>query len=230
MHYHLEIITPPLRELETLEMRVDTILSKWRESYSIQDEEDEDESHRYKYGFYDWYVIGGRYSGEKIIQALDQEKLKLFYEELSQKNFTVSGVVAGKQRLMPESQEAIVDALWWEYFPELKDKPCLVFAHSNNQYDSKDRHYSDEMTLAEFNTTMIGGSRVMIAPHEDGDVEYMITKDEWNGANHVRIDWDGKIWSALTQYDERLTRYNEEHREKLRTKPDWLCITVDYHN
>lgn len=96
MHYHLEIITPPLKELETLESRVDLILSKWRESYSIRDEEDEDESHRYRYGFYDWYVIGGRYSGEKIIQALDQDKLKLFYEELSQKNFTVSGVVAGK--------------------------------------------------------------------------------------------------------------------------------------
>ena len=65
MHYHLEIIMPPTKDVEEA---VRQVLEEYSESWT---DEDGNPSSR---AFYDYYVIGGRYSGEKLQAGLDQSK------------------------------------------------------------------------------------------------------------------------------------------------------------
>ncbi|HEY6437871.1 MAG TPA: hypothetical protein VIY47_14870, partial [Ignavibacteriaceae bacterium] len=101
MHYHLEIIMPP----------TDNVKEKISEILAPFDEDPKDDE-RGRNAFWDWYVIGGRYSGQHLLSKYEGEKLEAFYEELNRNNITVSGLVSGKQELKPVEQIPFVDALW----------------------------------------------------------------------------------------------------------------------
>ncbi|MCY4128091.1 MAG: hypothetical protein OXG15_02485, partial [Gammaproteobacteria bacterium] len=63
-HYHCEVIMPPYPETEWKE-RVDAIMAPFSEH-------DDDSEHP----LWDWYVIGGRWNGEKVLRAQDEDKVE----------------------------------------------------------------------------------------------------------------------------------------------------------
>ncbi|GAF91717.1 unnamed protein product, partial [marine sediment metagenome] len=98
MHYHCEIILPP----------TDAVESAIAEIMAPFDENNEDEETRSP-SFWDWYQIGGRWSGSKLTDHFDKDKLKNFHAELENRKVTVSGFQCGKQDISPASQIPMVD-------------------------------------------------------------------------------------------------------------------------
>lgn len=228
MHMHCEIVIPPTEDVEGA---VETVMKPFRE-------EEEDACHP----FWDWYVIGGRFAGNKRMGRYDKDILDAFHQWLQDEKVTVSGLQCGKQELQPASQIPKVDAKWNEMFPPPDGKrlPCPLFAHSNDQYghDGKGTLPDDICTLAD--TPGITCARVIIAgPGYNSDTDdytgppkavYMVCEDQWNGVIHMKIDWDRTIKSALTGHAKHIESYKEQYREKMTPQDDWLTVTVDYHS
>ena len=221
MHYHCEIIMPPVDDVEKA---VNEIMLPFNENA--------DEEYRSSYTFFDWYVIGGRWSGEKIKAKLDSNKLDEFHQKLVEMKVTVSSVTAGKQELQPASQIPVVDALWRDMFPESGIDVCPLFKHYSDQYKTSELP-GDACRLEEMPDSM-SAERVIIAKERhDGKglrAEFMISTNHWNGVNYVKSTWDGNVKSAIQMQLEKLEHYKDEYREKVTPKADWIVVTVDYHN
>lgn len=219
MHYHLEIIMPPT---ENVAEAVEKIMKPFSEN--------SDDEYQRKYAFWDFYVIGGRWAGEKMRVAFDQDKLRAFDDALREKNVTVSGVQAGKAKLEPASQIEMVDALWREYFPEAGDV-CPLFAHYNDQYKHSDGH-PDIMPLKDVPARLSAERVIVAAPNYNGEIEaeFMISASQYDGVTYIKTEWDGKFQSALEKHAEKISRYSLEAKERYTPTEDWLVITVDYHN
>lgn len=222
MHYRLELILP---DVENLKQTIDQILEEYSESYV--DEYDDKNPH----AFYDWYVIGGRFSGAKLKDSLDKENLEKFYQKLRDEKITVSGFQAGKQSLQPADQIEKVDKWWREFFPG-QGEVCPLFSHYNNQYDDSDG-YPDVQKLGQISGNT-SASHVAIAKSKyDGDgyeLGYMIQDSIWNGVTFVDTKWDGKVVSALSEYRKKLEGYKDEYKQKNMPTDDWICVTIDYHS
>lgn len=218
MHYHLEIVMPPTNDIAGA---VTEILKNYSEH-------SEDTRH----GFYDWYVIGGRFAGNKFLARFDQPRLDKFYEVLTEKNVTVSGLTAGKQSLRPESQIPMVDALWNEYFPESDGLPCPLFDHSNDQYKSNSLLPDDVCRLADIPNGLTA-ERVMVANRwwkGEWGVTEMYAQSLWNGCTHQDTTFDGKVLTAVELVRERVKSGSDEYRDGCTPTDDWLVVTVDYHS
>lgn len=224
MHHHLEIIMPPTASVEAA---VAQIMSPFDESGSDED------GNPNRHTFWDWYVIGGRWSGAKLECSLDPEKKDAFFAELTNRKVTVSGVQAGKQKLVPESQIIMVDALWNEFFPDAPVKVCPFFDHFNDQYKNSDG-FPDIMRLADVPKELTACHVIIAGPswRDDGMLEarHMLQTEVWNGVTHVDAKWDGKVFAAIEEHRERLRNAKPEYAEKHLPNDDWLVVTVDYHS
>jgi len=212
MHYHLEVILPPVSNINDA---VTEILRPF-------DENAEERSS----AFWDWWVIGGRYSGSKAESRFPPDKLEAFKRWLIEEKVTVSGLQVGKQELAPASQIIKVDAKWREMFGV--EGPCTLFRHSNANSEELD---GDICPLRE--AMQARAYRVIIAgPGYEGGLtaSYMIEEEFWNGVSHTKSTWDGRLASAVEQYKERLSRSTDEYRAAHIPKPDWITVTVDYHS
>jgi hypothetical protein len=198
-HYHLEIVMPPTDDVEGA---VGRILEPFCES-------NEDAT----YPFWDWYVIGGRWSGHKAEAMLSKERKDAFSALLKEKKVTVSPLICGKLTLAPASQILMVDALWREHFPDSPHKQCPWFDH----YDGDD---GNVMRLDQMHES-VQAAHVIIADDEGG-VTYRSESSIWNGSNFQDTDWSGKVIDAVNKAKERYP--------KLAPQPDWLVVTVDYHS
>lgn len=216
MHYHAEIIMPPTNNVEAA---VESIMAPFDENNN----DENSSSHR----FWDWYEIGGRWSGHKAQTKLGAARIDAFMEKLRSMSITVSGIQFGKQELQPASQIDTVDALWRAEFPESGIDKCPLFKHSGSLI------FGDVCKLSEIpeNLTAV---RVIIARPEDkfgpARAEYMMQEDFWNGCTHVRSTWDMRVSTALDDYKSRIKQYTDEYREKISPRCDWLCVTIDYHS
>lgn len=221
MHYHLEVIMPPTSDISSA---LEEILKPF--------EENNEESRNQ---FWDGYVIGGRWAGEKESCRYDAEKLEKFYIKCQEANVTVSGVQCGKPDLSPASQIPMVDKMWNELFPTEDGTivACPIFSHSNDQYDSNDLLACDVCLVEEIPENLTA-SRVIVASanYDESRLEakFMTSDSIWNGVNHEDTTWDGKVKSVLVMYNKRLEMYKEEYVEKHTPKPNWICVTVDYHS
>lgn len=229
MHYHLEIIIPPTTDIEAA---VDSILNPYNENNS------DDEEGCSRHAFYDWYEIGGRYSGDKFIQSLSAAKLEQFYQWAKDEKITVSGVRAGKQEISPASQIAKVDLKWCELFPSENGDlySCPLFKHAGRKLESdilplsKSRHVEAFRVIIaapgfNYNPTTKSGTR-------DGPLKatLMLAKEIWNGTTHQETAWDGKISTALELHAKQTSGGKEEYLKAVTPTDDWLCVTVDYHS
>jgi len=221
MHYVLEIIMP---QVDNVEEAVAQIMAPFSEN---TDDED-----RMPSPFWDFYVIGGRWAGHKMEVGLDQDKLTAFYAELKTRNVTVSSLQCGKQRLNPEDQIPMVDALWSEYFPEYNGRACPLFNHSNDQYEN-DCLYGDVMRVKDV-SPKVSSSRFIVANYDYEDkeleVKFMLSQDVWNGVNHEVTIWDGTLGAAQELYAKSCENYRDEYKEKNKITDDMLVVTVDYHS
>lgn len=226
MHYHLEIIMPPTNDVE---QAVKEILAQFDESGTDEDGEPN------RYTFWDWWVIGGRWAGEKVKAQLDQDKLKEFYDELNKLNITVSGLQAGKQELKPASQIPAVDALWLKFFPDSKVKACPLFNHYNDQYQKVSDLPDDVMKYSDIPEGLTASHVIVAKDHWDKDVggleaAWMMNDSVYNGVNFTDTKWDGTFKGAMEMYIDSLKNYRDEYKEKYTPNDDWIVVTVDYHS
>ena len=216
MHYHLEIVMPPVADVKAT---VEEIMKPFSES-------EEDASN----AFWDWYVIGGRFAGAKL--NYDKTKEDAFYAWLKEEGVTVSGVTCGKQELSPKTQTAKVDAKWAEMFPESGLMICPLFSHYHDQYEDS-LHPPDVTRLGNVGKDLTASAVIVASATFDGkgiEANFMIHESMWNGVTHVDTKWDGLLFSAIKMYKDKLDSYKPEYREKHTPTDDWLCVTVDYHS
>lgn len=219
MHYHLEIVMPPTDDVEK---SVGEIMEPFNEN-------NEEATHP----FWDFWVIGGRWSGAKIEARLGDERLDAFYKKLKEEKVTVSGVQCGKQELYPSSQIGKVDMLWQDYFPDSGLDVCPLFKHSNDQFSSSSVLPGDICSLGETPTGMKAGHVIVACPNCTGEkmeAEYMIQESIWNGVTHVPTKWDGTLEQAISNHNDWCKNMADTFRERATPRPDWLVVTVDYHS
>lgn len=212
MHYALEIIMSPVSDINAA---VEEILLPFSEN--------EPEA---TCAFWDWWEIGGGYSGRKLEAVVPADKMEAFYAALKEKNVTVSCFTAGKQQLQPASQSVMVDALWRQMCPGAGDV-CPIFNHSGKQNNS------DICAFADMPPNLTAFRLIIAAPDFNGkkmEAVSMFSKEIWNGVNHEKTQWDGKVSTGVAMHVESLSRYRKEYAEKVSPKPDWIVVTVDYHS
>jgi hypothetical protein len=217
MHYHLEIVMPPAKDVEKA---VASIMKPFDENY-------EENCHT----FWDWYEIGGRYSGAKLQATVPPDTMKAFKHWLQESKFTVSGITYGKQALQPASQCAVIDAKWQEMTG--LTGPCPIFQHSNATTTILPDDVCllrDAPPLTAFRVIIAGPSYnwgIYAGPPE---AVYMIEEEYWNGVTHVKAIWDGTLTSALKMFSENCRGYRDEWMNAHTPTDEWLVVTVDYHN
>lgn len=202
MHYHCEIVIPPTDDIEAA---VKSIMAPFDET---GDESDED----YDRGnaFWDFYVIGGRMAGNKQLARYDKTQIDEFYAWLRSENVTVSGVTCGKQELSPASQIEKVDVKWNEMFPSETFLPCPLFKHSNDQYAKglSATLPDDVMRLADVPGALTCERVIVAGPSYESETndwtgsleaKFMLCQRQWNGVNHMTVEWDGTLEGALGQ-------------------------------
>jgi hypothetical protein len=223
MHFHLEVILPPVEDLETA---LDQILGPFQRGSTNADGTPS------QHTFWDWYVIGGCSAGAKVECTLDAAKLDAFFGELANRSVTVSSVVAGgKQTLRPDSQIPMVDALWSEMFPESQLKICPLFDHFHRNHTGS---FPDIVLLKDM-PMQLEASRVIIAgpkrknPNEL-EATYMMQAMVLKGERFVATKWDGKVQSAIDQAVEKLKNNEPDYARRLTPQAEWLVVTVDYHS
>lgn len=211
MHHILEIVMPPVADVKAA---VGEIMQPFYEG-------GEDSSRP----FWDWWVIGGRWSGHKLTARIPKEKLVEFRAELQARKFTVSSVIFGKEELSPASQAAAVDAMWREWFPGCGEV-CPFFQHSGDSSDT------DVCTLREVPASLTAFRLIVAAKdyrEEKLEAVSMFSQEIWNGVCHEETKWDGNVLDGVAMHRERLKNYKAEYAEKRMPQPDWLVVTVDYH-
>jgi hypothetical protein len=210
MHYHLELVMPPITDIDGA---IKAIMEPFDESNETN-----------RHGFFDWYQIGGRFSGSKIESLVSQEKKDAFFAELRSRNVTVSCFQSGKQGLSPASQIPMVDALWREMCPESGIDVCPFFQHAKALP-------MDVCKLADVPDGLCAERVIIAAPAHDGKIEAssMFSTEIWNGCNYERTAWDGNVKKAIDERCKKIDSYNKEYKERNTPAPDWLVITLDYH-
>jgi len=209
MHHHLEIVMPPDAAINAA---ITSILAPFDECQELNEDGDVDTRNT----FWDFWVIGGRWAGNKFIQAHDKA-VKAFDEWSENQDLKVKGFQCGKQELATAEMERLVDQKWAELVDGDPSEPCPLFKHSNDQY-AGDLHGTlegDVWTLDKCELTT--ADRVIFAaPSYDHQTEqhngsfkanYMRTTTIWNGCNHEETTWDKTIKSALRDYRQKVERY-----------------------
>lgn len=233
MHAHLEIILPSGANIE---QDVATLMEPFCE---ILKDGEEDEDAISKYAFWDWYTIGGRWSGNKVEVMIDKKRMADFRKELVKRKIMVSTFQAGKPSITTPEQVQEVDELWRSWFPKSRLDNCPLFAHSQG----KNIEWPNIMLLSEVLRKIpdLGAERVMIGKnytYDDGPklrCSTMQVREVYNGSDWQRTSWDGKVKSALELH--RNDRYPEYERVPSDLKdwvnlymPNAVVVTVDYHS
>ena len=225
MHYHLEVVMPPKPEDQDLEAYITKVLEQTLAPY-------DDSNGEAKHSFWDWWVVGGRWSGEKLIQSLDQDQLQKFNDKLNKHKITVSALIAGKESLKPDSQIEEVDKLWQDFFPG-KGDVCPLFSHYEERFMDGSGSPVDVCEIKDM-PDRLTASRVITTQWDKYGKKwqafFMKETEVWNGVNFERTEWDSLVKSALRACEDRSRNYSEEWLKGHRLMPDWLAVTVDYHN
>lgn len=208
---------------------VEAAVSKICNPFNEQGTDEDGEPNRQ--GFWDFWVIGGRFAGSKFQATLNPEQLEKFNAELHKRKVTVSSFTAGKQEIAPASQIPMVDALWNEYFPQTNGGPCPLFKHSNDQYKNDSLLPDDVMRFWEVPDSLKMSRIIFAGPRYEDELKatFMLSDSIWNGCNHEDTAWDQTFGDAVKRFTEKHKNYKTEYIEKITPNDDWLVVTVDYH-
>jgi len=217
MHYHAEfVIDEMLINGDNHEDILRVALKKFNEHYEYEDED----GYRNPYAFYDYFVIGGRFSGSHILCEIDTGP---FVEWCREEGVTISAVVRGKQQLDPPEQAEKVDAKWREMFPGC-GKHALIFDHSGQGLGQFDITKLKEVNLA-LKCCTFG----VISSGHDGkpSLKYLLHDSYWNGVCHQAVDWNGSFWLGISNFRDRLKDLGGPNMNI--DDSEWEVVTVDYH-
>jgi hypothetical protein len=215
MHYQLEIIMPSVDDVDA---SVTEILRQFDENAGGEDIS--------RHAFWDYWAIGGRWSGNKLRAILGEDRIAAFREVLHERRITVSAVTFGKQTLQPASQAELVNRLWNDAFPDSPVKICPLF-------DNYKVPFGDIMTLKDCPRTLECSHVIIAGPRYDGsglEAKFMLERSLWNGVTHQDTKWDGILATALEDWAKRMEGYKPDYAEKVTPTADWLVVTVDYHS
>lgn len=229
MHSVAEIVMPPTDDIAAAIKQVMEFFCD--EEYDKEGNETGRKEHA---DWWDWFVIGGRFSGAKLEASVDSEKMEAFHAALKDAKVTVSGLVCGKQELSPASQIPMVDALWQKFFPGTT-KACPLFQHARSQY-GKEGVYHDDVCRVDEIPERLSCCRLIVAnaawnqetkkhdhPTEIRPVA-MLATEFWNRVEHQETKFDGKVKGGV-----ELIRTRDTHN-RVPIGDKWLVVTVDYHN
>ena len=230
MHDHCEIVMPPTDDIAAA---VEAILAPFNENGK------DDDGEYNRHAFWDWYVIGGRWSGAKMTHRLGKDRMDAFYAWAREAEVKVSGVQFGKQSIATAEMEALVDAKWREMFPGTVDR-CPLFQHAGDTLPGDVCTVADIAPDFTCDRVIIAGPRHNDKPGASVDdvaswcgpleARFMLVEDAWNGVNHMPVQWDQTVASALMQADEKFKNYRKAFREANTPTANWLVVTVDYHS
>ena len=243
MHYHMELIMPPLEDGAKLDDRLDEILGPWHEEYKYTCFCDDDDKQNF-HGFYDYYVVGGRWSGDHLRTRMEQdhgERWSAFINEMENSDIMVSGVIAGKPTPVGDGVNRVQD-VWQRHFPEFADihNPLFnipgVFPQKQIAGDVCTFHAIPISTTCS-HFAVATPERKFSAERQEfiGDVQtykltFQLVTSLYNGSTWQNTSFDGTLQSALDHYNKILQRYRAAFRDLYTPKEDWLCVTIDYHN
>ena len=173
MHYHCEVY------LEERPENIFETVSKIMEPYFLilPDEDDEYNPN----GFWDWFVIGGRWSGAHTEMLLDQEKLKQFYKICDEKEL----FWVGPDR-PAEVQEAKRKEEFLKLFPDFKG--IIPTCRDTYRIDG----YSDDIIEVEKVTEHLS-CYTLILPDE------VLHTEIWDGNKFCETHFDGCVKHALDE-------------------------------
>lgn len=220
MHYHAELVFPRTEDVESSVKQVMEFFLP---------EPDEDGSPCDYADWWDYYTIGGRWSGEKLEARIAPDLLQRFQEELVARAVTVSGIQFGKQEISPADQIPMVDALWTEITGQ--PGPCPRFQHGRDQFGRSGIYSDDVCTVAEIPERLECYRLIIAKPHWDATKAeqgviypvWMLATQLWNGVTHQDTTFDSNVVKAIQEH-------NAAPRGNDPVGDDWLCVTVDYHN
>ena len=218
MHYHLEVVVP---FTETFKNNIRESLEKALAPFGPDGD----------ICLWDYFKIGGRYSGSKLIASIPDHESRLndFYEELKKRKITVSFIRAGKDSLEPKFQEKEVDALWQEMFPGFGDV-CPIFEHAGQILPM------DVCSFSKVPPCLKSNSVLILTPSLEENQErfykpsFLIQDQVWNGVNFIKTQWNTTFSHALKLYKEKNKSFPKEIQKWMTPDETWYCITVDYHS
>lgn len=144
---------------------------------------------RFNSGLADWFVIGGRWSGELTRVGIGEEKMEAFYSQFD-KNFGLW--TSGKSGVTDEMRKEQIESEFWKFFPDYSGfrKPLpLVFSRS--QY--KDNGYEDDAQIIDeaLYENLIKDLQEKLDEESYLDIDYKenATKEEMLGRWVVVVDY-----------------------------------------
>ena len=217
MHFHNEIVIPPTKHL-SVEPVVKEVMARFDETSEDVPEWEQ------KHTFWDYFLIGGRFSGSKLTSGIPKEDMDEFIKLLQHHNITVSNFQAGKQNIEPRYQVPMVNALWQEKFPG-KGSVCPIF--------KSDEKYNSDICTVENIKDGLKCYRVIIgtfnAKKNKYEASWMIEENMFNGLCLIKSDWDTTVKHALKKYHDYLHQYDRVPQPHMLVQDDWLVVTVDNH-
>lgn len=227
MHVHLEVLVPPT---DNPVDDVETLLKPF-------DESAEDEEGYSRYTFWDWWVIGGRWSCSHLLADIGKGRMDKFVEEMPK--YKVSGVqTAGGLYEVPVEPDGVRDELlelWKVHFPEYAEQ--CPFWGLTDQYDRGGR--PNDIVPAGSISKSLTCSQLLIGwrPKETIRPLLMLQDDFYNGVSWQDSAWDGKVLASIEAHNEKTRARKdgaregwwEEYGSRQVVGEDWLAVTVDYH-
>lgn len=242
-HYHMELILPPQPDREAVRKASHQILLPFREE---QDPLPEDEYHEIYEGhrFWDWYVIGGRWTRDHIVARLDETKLQDFWDNFAEAGMEGPGfqMPGSHPQLTPESVLRAHE-LWADFFP---NDECPFWQKDGRRPGEACDHKSDICTVGELGENA-GAYRLLIATL-DGHLKYkaahLISTSFWNSVSWQDAKWEGDVHQAIGDYNGTRQAEIDRRRDKdgvadewslkygipSLVGDDWHAVTVDYHS
>lgn len=254
MHYHLEVILPPdAGETEAeVEDAVSEVLAPYSEdrhyswgedvgflaSTSSEEaidrrlEEIIEREHTSRWAFWDYWSVGGRWTGSHDLSHIAPSDLDAFRKAEVAHQFTVSGVQFGRPTLQPASQAEEVDRRWREAFPQSPLKQCPLFDHAGGRDIHRLGYVGEHLTA----------SHLILATHSHVPAEDRAPDaSRWSGPLKVERMWLSQVWWAGTwmetawdgripDFEKEFGHYAPEWQEGNMPNEDWWIVTVDYHS
>lgn len=190
MHYHAEVFVPTKKNYQNV---VAEIMAPHYEKWSDNDEESRE-------GFWDWYVIGGRWSGRHTILDLylkyGDEAYNAMLQEFKERFGWWEG---GPERITRETRKAQFEEVFHKHFPDANLHVPMPAWRDSYKQDG----YPDDICALEDIPIPLFSCYTLILPSG------VYHREEWTGDRFEEQKHDfPALLSGLTGY----------------------LVTVDYHN
>lgn len=219
MHCRLELLLPPGSTKEDVEPAMQ-FLSEYEPAGW-----DEDAGHPEwvgpRRGVYDYFVIGGRWTGAHAEAHYSEDDMSRFRRLLQGREVKVSRVRMGKPTLTSHKPEEI-DGWWREMFPDGPLSRCPIFDYASFAD-------VDAMPVAKLHPEDSAEMVYIVGPPEQYRHRHFLRTSTWNGMNWQKSAWDGKIASAIESHNALLDGATEEYRAPRLVTGEWVAFTVDCH-